>query len=610
MEPRRRRRVGNLAVVGGGGLAVGALALVSGALTYGERVEHYWTVAEVRADGSARVTEVIDYDFGLRTRHGVYRWVPGLTPDSDVSATSPDAPADTQLTPEDETDFDGFEVDGLTIRVGDPDRSVRGRHRYEIGYDLPGVRRGEILDWEAVGTAWDVGMGHVEVHLVTPFELEQVVCATGPAGSTDRCDARAVEPGHVAVTLDGLDHGEGLSIEGRVGRSLAAAPATPEVPPVRWARGPALLPSAGLAAGAALAGAVPVALLLRRAGRDRVAVGGVVDAAFHGDGPAPESGSDTGTRTRRVEAGQLAQMATIEFAPPLGLSPAHGGVLLHEEVRHQHKVAWLVQAAIDGAVELDVPDDDRGRRAILRRYDGSRGTDDQRAVLDRVFASGREELELGRFDLRFAEAWALLGRRLEDWLRTSGLWDGRTGSRRRWARVLGTVAAVAGALLGPVAGVLAARRSGAWLPVAIAAGLLAGTGLTAALRAGELNARTAAGSALWLRVESFRRFLAVSEAHHAEEAARRGVLREYTAWAIAVGEIDRWNRAIEAAGVTFGHSDVVVVTSDRYLVGETRSTAFTPSRGGGGAGGGGDGGGGFGGGGVGGGAGGGGGGSW
>jgi hypothetical protein len=32
------------------------------------------------------------------------------------------------------------------------------------------------------------------------------------------------------------------------------------------------------------------------------------------------------------------------------------------------------------------------------------------------------------------------------------------------------------------------------------------------------------GSGLWLRVESFRRFLAGSEAHHAEEAAKRGVL--------------------------------------------------------------------------------------
>jgi hypothetical protein len=56
-----------------------------------------------------------------------------------------------------------------------------------------------------------------------------------------------------------------------------------------------------------------------------------------------------------------------------------------------------------------------------------------------------------------------------------------------------------------------------------------------------------AGSGLWLRTESFRRFLAGSEAHHAEEAAKRGHLREYTAWAVAVGELDRWSRAVAAS---------------------------------------------------------------
>ena len=61
--------------------------------------------------------------------------------------------------------------------------------------------------------------------------------------------------------------------------------------------------------------------------------------------------------------------------------------------------------------------------------------------------------------------------------------------------------------------------------------------------------RTPAGSGLWLRIESFRRFLAASEAHHADEAAKRGVLREYTAWAVALGELDRWSEAVAASTV-------------------------------------------------------------
>ena len=94
------------------------------------------------------------------------------------------------------------------------------------------------------------------------------------------------------------------------------------------------------------------------------------------------------------------------------------------------------------------------------------------------------------------------------------------------------------------------------------------------------------GSGLWLRVESFRRFLAQSEGRHAEEAAQRGVLREYTAWAVAVGEVDRWSRAVRSVGAPVADTDGL-----RYaalapsLSSSTSSTSTAPSSSGGGGGG-------------------------
>jgi uncharacterized membrane protein len=141
--------------------------------------------------------------------------------------------------------------------------------------------------------------------------------------------------------------------------------------------------------------------------------------------------------------------------------------------------------------------------------------------------------------------------------------------------------------------------------LALAGGLLAGAGLAAAIGGWELHVRTAAGSGAWLRVESFRRFLAESEGFHADEAAKRGVLREYTAWALAVGEIDRWSRAINASSIAPQTAGVHYAYMAPLLLSSTTSTATAPSSSGsGGLGGG------FGGGSVGGGAGGGGGGSW
>ena len=52
---------------------------------------------------------------------------------------------------------------------------------------------------------------------------------------------------------------------------------------------------------------------------------------------------------------------------------------------------------------------------------------------------------------------------------------------------------------------------------------------------------------MWLRIESFRRFLENSEARHVDEAAEKGVLRQYTAWAVALGESAAWSSAVDAA---------------------------------------------------------------
>ncbi len=62
-------------------------------------------------------------------------------------------------------------------------------------------------------------------------------------------------------------------------------------------------------------------------------------------------------------------------------------------------------------------------------------------------------------------------------------------------------------------------------------------------------ARSATGSALALRAESFRRFLAASEGKHVDWAWKQGLLREYSAWAVALGAADAWGKALAASNV-------------------------------------------------------------
>jgi hypothetical protein len=607
MRTRSRRWLDRGLIVAGTG-AVGGAAFMGALFGNVEEVDAVWNRAVLAPTGEAQVLEVIDWDFGAAAsdRHGIYRVIPGVGPDTPMAVTA-DAPDQVEAT---------AEGDRTRFRIGDPAQTVTGKHRYELSYPLPGVTRDGVVDWEAVGTEWEVGTARAEVHLLAPYELVEPRCFVGRAGSGNACAVDEVAPGHLVARSDGLGAGEGLSIEARQGDALPAVPPVPDPPTDRPTEaGAGLAKPFGVGLAAAGLAAVPTSMLVRRAGRERVSssAGGAADVAYQGVG-APGAGppvDGVGTIGRpvaggpswlpegdvRVDEDELAAMVTTEFAPPAELTPAQGGIVLVESVQPEHKVAWLVQAAIDGAVHLE-EDDDHDVTGITRLAPGGA---DVRPILDAAF-DDRQHVPLGTYDEHFGRAWGELGEQLEHWRRECGLWDGRADRRRAWVRGLGVVGFVVGEGVVVLGGVLASMFGAAWLGLVLAGAVLAGVSLAAVIRGWELRVRTPAGSGLWLRVESFRRFLAGSEAWHAEEAAKRGVLREYTAWALALGEIDRWSRAVQASpNIASGDAGLAYAYMAPSLLASTHSASTAPSSGGGG---------GFGGGSVGGGAGGGGGGSW
>jgi uncharacterized membrane protein len=64
------------------------------------------------------------------------------------------------------------------------------------------------------------------------------------------------------------------------------------------------------------------------------------------------------------------------------------------------------------------------------------------------------------------------------------------------------------------------------------------------------------------------------------------VLREYTAWAVATGEIDRWSRSVRASTVIPTSAGLSYVYLAPLLIASTTATATAPSSSGGGGGGG------------------------
>ncbi len=569
---------------------IGGVAAIAGAVGDQERITDAWYGAEVAADGSVRVTESITYDFGATSRHGIFRDVPGLDPPAsagDIRASS--------LTAPDQFVLESTTVGGepaTRIRIGDPGRTIMQDHTYLIEYPLPPLFQDGELAWDAHGTYWSVGAEEVEAHVVGANEWRNLRCFTGSPGSLSMCDIDQTEPGHLVATARGLGSGEGLTIYALPDTPLERAPALPEAPTDSEQRGFGILTTGLTGAVVALGATVPVSVWARRRGREEAPIGGPADVAFFDPDELVSS-------HRRIDAADLEEMATTEFQAPRGISSVVGSIVLDESVGSQIFTAWLLESAIRDEIEL-IPDPEKKKKATLRRGEAA-APPEVEAILASLFA-GRDEVELGTYDKPVGKAATELSSILTDWMPNSGFWNPRGNHRRNKTILFGVLGLVVGLAVLALGGFLAARNANAlWVGFVIVGAASAGAAMAALVRSWELKIRSPLGSATWLQVESFRRFLHHSEARHVEIAAGYGMLRQYTAWAVALGETSAWTKAVEAAirdnpALSSSYAgDLAFASSASSVSSWVSSTSTAPSSsggGGGGAGGGGGGGGG------------------
>ena len=161
-------------------------------------------------------------------------------------------------------------------------------------------------------------------------------------------------------------------------------------------------------------------------------------------------------------------------------------------------------------------------------------------------------IDLGTYDADFAATWSNVADEQKEFVKESGWWNnGVRGDARSASKV--TVAILIGVMLLVFFNIGALVASGLAVFGSPLFALILGfvvPFLTALAVYGSLvPSRTATGSALALRTESFRRFLASSEGKHVEWAWKHNVLREYSAWAVALGAADAWSHAISSSNI-------------------------------------------------------------
>jgi hypothetical protein len=514
-------------------LVVGATAGAASA----EEITRERVDLTVRRDGTLHVVETIDYDFGNTPRHGILRYVPVRTHYDDKYD---------RLFPIDNVEVDGSEgtpvqfeesTEGAykVIKIGDPDRTITGVHRYVIAYDVKGAmtrqREHDELYWNAIGDKWDVVRNDVVVDVHAPARVTRATCFTGATGSNLGCDRYRVEGREARFVDASVFPGEELTIVVALPRGTIVPAPEPRLDE-RWSvdrafsRTPATL---GIAGGLLALLLAAGAWVMWRAGRDRRYVGSAVDVAF---------GSASGAEER---VGPFEDTdSPVEFVPPDNLRPGLVGTLVDEQANPLDVTATIVDLAVRGYLTIDeIPKEGWFGKPDwkLTKSKGSDGLlDYERELFDALFA-GRSEVTLSALRRTFADD---LGR-VQDKLYQDVVARGWFPRRPDHTRVLWVIGGVLVTLLGIGLTVLAAAFTH-WglVPVPLVV-----IGLVMVAFAGKMPHRTAKGTGTLRRVLGFRTFIEESEKERARFAEQQNLFSEYLPYAIVFGCVEKWAKAFE-----------------------------------------------------------------
>jgi uncharacterized protein (TIGR04222 family) len=508
-----------------------------------ETIHRYRVTIEIRSDGDVFVTERIDYDFGLAERHGIFREIPTrvpvddrrdrLTPIQDVEVRSSTAPTDVKVS----------EEGGITtIRIGDPDRVITGRHVYVLSYRVIGALNGfrdhDELYWNAIGTEWSAPIEHAMVTVQAPAQILRFACFQGPEGSIHRCGVGQSDGSSASFrTGEPLQPFEGVTFVVSIPKGAVPDPTPILVEKWSFASAFSVTPLTILGSLALLAA---VGFLLFRSwsreGRDRVYVGSPVDQVL-----GSASGED-----QPVSLLHRGAEAPVEFAPPDDIRPGQIGTLIDERANVIDVTATIVDLAGRGYLVIHEIADEGWFSKVDWKLARTEKSDIELLPYERELLEGlfRDGNEVAVSDLKATFSERLLGveRALYQDATRSGWFRTRPDKvRTRWAG-RGLLLALAG---GAITFALAAWTTAGLLGIPLLLG-----GLALSLLANWMPARTAKGTGMLRRVRGFRRVIETAETHMARWAEQENVFTRYLPYAVVFGLTEKWAKAFEDLGLS------------------------------------------------------------
>ncbi len=285
-----------------------------------EVVERFSSYIDVQRDGTLVVREEITVDFGPVARHGIFRYIP-------VKYQRKRLSYNLRLKFLSVTDERGrrykYEVSrwgrNKEVRIGDPRKTVTGRHvyviTYRVGRALNFFKTHDELYWNVTGTEWRMPINSVEAAVRLPDGVERAAVRyqafVGALGERKGAFRARWQGDSLRFFAGPLAPGEGLTI-------VVGIPKGAIAPPSKLREALAYVGDNWPAVVLPLLTLVAMTMLWLHRGRDPLPVG-----------PVP-----------------------VQYEPPEGLSPAEVGTIFDEQLDSDDVLATLIDLAARGYIKI------------------------------------------------------------------------------------------------------------------------------------------------------------------------------------------------------------------------------------------------------------------
>lgn len=174
---------------------------------------------EIQTTGEVAIDEDINVDFGNLSKHGIYRNLPYVY-DRDGKPFYTEVKITSVLQDAGGAKYDVSRNDNnIRIKIGDDDKTISGKHTYQISYTVKGVLQGfdgyDELYWNVTGNDWGVPIQKATAIVsIGSAPLLQTTCFQGYSTNKDSCTYKldANKKSATFATSRPLQSNEGLTI--------------------------------------------------------------------------------------------------------------------------------------------------------------------------------------------------------------------------------------------------------------------------------------------------------------------------------------------------------------------------------------------------------------